>query len=211
MGNGANSRPENPVVMQRRGPPSNALTTSQQPGYGFTGYVANGGNAYDQRFQPQYGAQSHYSDSSGLRNGWGTQHSDPYGSSSSDYGYYATHGPSVAPHSTSYSRSHPRKDRHGKNRQDFSHQSALSTHPHSKRAKPNGQAGNYGNQRGYSNWDQQNTSSHSDEILFEVFHCVQTGRDYNVINVDGVRYLVNSWDAGIALLVFLRGGVGRVG
>ena len=211
MGNGANSRPENPVVMrpsQRRVSPANGFTT-QQPTYGFNGYVANGEDAYDQRFQPHYGSQSHYSGSSGVRNGWAPQHSEPYtyGSSSSDYGYYGTHGASLAPHSSSYSRSLPRKDRHDRNRQDYSYQSALLSHSHSKRAKPNGQAGQarHGNQRGsYSDSirDEWNASSQSDEILFEVFHCTATGRDYNVINVDGVRYLVNSWDAGTAPCLF---------
>ena len=51
-------------------------------------------------------------------------------------------------------------------------------------------------QTGYRNVQDGNKSSSSDEIVFEVFHCMKTGRDYSVINVDGVRYLVNSWDSG---------------
>lgn len=192
MGNGANSRPENAVVMQRHAPPSNGFA-SQQPAF-----FANDGNTYDQRHALNYGTLAHHSDSSGLRNGWASQQSDGYGSSSNDYGYYATSGPSVTSNSSSYTRSHPRKNRHGKNRQESSHQSALSTHHHTRKAKPSEQARYYGNQGGYRNsWgDQGNASSNSDEIVFEVFHCLKTGRDYSVINVDGVRYLVNSWDAG---------------
>ena len=204
MGNGANSRPENGVVMQRHVPPPNGFTSSQQPGF-----VADYGNTYDQRTAPNYGTLAHYSDSSGLRNGWASQQSDGYGSSSNDYGYYATSGPSATSNSSSYTRSHPRKNRHGKNRQESSHQSALSTHNHTRKTKPGGeQARYYGNQGGYRNsWeDQGNASSNSDEIVFEVFHCLETGRDYNVVNVDGIRYLVNSWDAGtrfIYLFVYL--------
>ena len=103
------------------------------------------------------------------------------------------------------------KNRQGKNRQESLHQSALSTHHHTRKAKPSEQARHYGNQGGYStgyrdSWGEGNASSNSDEILFEVFHCLQTGRDYSVINVDGVRYLVNSWDAGtlfVCLFIFL--------
>lgn len=181
MGNGANSRPEHPVVMStRRVPPSNA---SQQPG--FSDYVANGVHGYDQRFQPQYGSQSHYPGNSGFSNGWEPRQSD-------GYGYHGTYGQSVA----SNPRAQPRKDRDLKNHQESSHQSALSMHHQSRRVKPNEQSINYGNRGGHQSWEEGNANSDSDEILFEVYHCFETRRDYNVINVDGVRYLVNSWDGG---------------
>ena len=177
-------------------PSQRRVPQAQQPPYSFSGgYVANGTNTYDQRFQPQYGSQSHYSGSDELRNGWAPQNSVSYGSSTNDYGYYGTQGS----HSNSYSRQLPRRDRHDRNRQETAHQSALASHHHPKKAKTNGQVRG-GHEHGYRNsWGEGNTSSNSDEILFEAFHCVKTGKDYSVINVDGVRYFVNSWDAGTEL------------
>ena len=100
---------------------------------------------------------------------------------------------SIAPYSSSNYRSHCRHDR---NYWDSStSQSALSSHHHSKKAKTNEQY-SHGNQQ--ANKAERNANPYSDEILFEVFHCVKTGRDYSVINVDGMRYLVDSWEAGIA-------------
>jgi len=49
----------------------------------------------------------------------------------------------------------------------------------------------------YYNKAERNPHSTSDEIIFEVFHCVKTGRDYSVINVDGERYLVDFGNPGI--------------
>lgn len=65
MGNGANSRPENPVVMQptRRLVPQASGFYASQPGYGSSDYVANGG---DGRLQPHYGSHSQYSGDSAL-------------------------------------------------------------------------------------------------------------------------------------------------
>lgn len=199
MGNGANSRPENAVVTQRHVLPSapNDFIASQQTG--FNGYPADAVNGFDQR---------HYYQSMGSsvpRNGVIQSQSGSYGYNPSDFGYYATNGPSVAPTSTSYSRSHQRPT---KSRHETSHQSALSVHHHPKKGKSSSQGRNnyrngYENPGGRGGWEVDGSGgSNSDEILFEVFHCIQTGTDYNVINVDGVRYLVNSWDAAQDLQPF---------
>lgn len=190
MGNGANSRPENAVVMQpsRRPVPQASGYYGSQPGYSSGGYVANGDGAV---LQPHYGSQ--YSGDPALRNGWAPQHSAPYGSGYGSYGVNQNMEREVAPYSSSNSRSHHRKERHDRNHGDSSiHQSALSSHNHGKRAKTSGQLRN-DNQGAYSKTD-RNPYSTSDEILFEVFHCVKTGRDYSVINVDGKRYLVDFWN-----------------
>ncbi|KAL9969580.1 hypothetical protein ACROYT_G021810 [Oculina patagonica] len=192
MGNGANSRPENPVVMQ-----PTARPVPQANGYGSSsGYVANGGDTYGGRLQPHYGSHSQYTGDPAFRNGWGSQHSGSY-----DSNYYGNYGVnqnverSIAPYSSSNSRSPHRKERHDRNYRDSStsHQSALSSHHHSKRATTNGQYRS-GNQR--ANKAERNANSTSDDILFEDFHCDKTGRDYSVINVDGMRYLVDSWNTG---------------
>ena len=213
MGNGANSRPENPVVMQ-----STRRPVPQADGYGFSsGYVANGGEAYGGRLQPRYGSHSQYSGDPAFTNGWASQPSGSY--DSDNYGNYGVNQSierSITPYSSSNSRSHHRKERHDRNYWDSStsHQSALPSHHHSRRAKTNGQYRN-GNQR--PKQAEGNTNPTSDEILFEVFHCLKTGRDYSVINVDGMRYLVDSWNTGTVVVVvvvvvvflFLRGrGVG---
>lgn len=206
MGNGANSRPENPVVM-RPVRQANGFTRPQ-PSYGSSGsYVANGGEGYSGRLQPHYGSRDHYSGDPAFRNGWGSQHSGPYDSvyNYGNYGMNQNIERSIAPHSSSNSRSHRRHDRNYWD-SSTSHQSALSSHYHSKRAKHNEQY-SHGNQR--SNKPARNASPYSDEILFEVFHCVKTGRDYSVINVDGMRYLVDSWNTGIATTHLCKGvGVG---
>ena len=206
MGNGANSRPENPVVMQptRRPVPQTSGYYGSQPGYGSTGYVANG---TDGRLQRHYGSHSQYSGDPAFRNGWASQHSGTYGSGHGSYGVDRNTERTVAPYSSSNSRSHHRKERHDRNRGDSSiHQSALSSHNHAKRTRTNGQLKN-DNQRAYDKTE-RNPYSTSDEILFEVFHCVKTGRDYSVINVDGVRYLVDFWNPGIEhYIVYL--GVGE--
>ncbi|KAJ7389938.1 hypothetical protein OS493_028406 [Desmophyllum pertusum] len=154
--------------------------TRSQPGYDSSDYLANGGEAYGGRSQPNYGSVAQYSGDTAVRNGWPSQHSGAY-----DTGHvYGNHGVdqnierSVAPHSSSYSRSYDRKDRHDRNPRDSSsHQSALSSHRHPRGAKANGQYRN-GNQR--ANKAEENSNSTSDEIVFEVFHCMQTGRDYSV-------------------------------
>ena len=199
MGNGANSRPGNAVVMQptRRPVPQASGFYGSQPGYGFRDYVTNGG---DGRFQPHYGSHSQYSGDSSLRNGWAPQHSGTHGPGYGSYGVDPRVDQNiertVAPFSSSNSRSHHRKERHDRNHGDSSiHQSALSSHNHAKRAKTNDQLRNE-NQRG-CNKAERNPYSTSDGILFEVFHCVKTGRDYSVINVDGERYLVDFWNPGI--------------
>ena len=195
MGNGANSRPQNSLVVQPIASQRHVPHNGQPPsGYSssYPGYFANGGDAFGQRFQPQYGSQSYYTGDYGSRNGWAPQSSVSYGSTTNGYGY---HGPTQDEHSSSNSRQMPpRRDRNDRNHQGTSHQSALSSHHHPKRARTNGRS--VGHQTGYQNWQDGNKSSSSDEIVFEVFHCIKTGRDYSVINVDGVRYLVNSWDAG---------------
>ena len=193
MGNGANSRPQNSLVVQ---PSQRHVPHNGQPPLGYSssypGYFANGEDAYGQRFQPQYGSQSYYTGDYGSRSGWAPQSSASYGSTSNGYGYHGTHDE----HPSSHSRQMPpRRDRYDRNHQGTSHQSALSSHHHPKRARTNGQLSG-GRQTGYGNWQDGNKSSSSDEIVFEVFHCIKTGRDYSVINVDGVRYLVNSWDSG---------------
>lgn len=208
MGNGANSRPENPVVMQptRRPVPQASGFYGSQPGYRSSDiYVANGG---DGRLQPHYGSHSQYSGDSALRNGWASQHSGIHGSGYGSYGVDGDIERTVAPYSSSNSRSRHRKERHDRNHGDSSiHQSVLSSHSHAKRAKTNGQLKNE-NQRGY-NKAERNPYSTSDEILFEVFHCVKTGRDYSVINVDGERYLVDFWNPGIEQYIyFFTWGVG---
>lgn len=211
MGNGANSRPENPVVMQptaRPVPQANGYSSS-------SGYVANGGETYGGRsggrLQPHYGFHPQYTGDPAFRNGWGSQHSGSY-----DSDYYGNYGVnqnverSIAPYSSSNSRSHHRKERHDRNYRDSStsHQSALSSHHHSKRASTNGQYRN-GYQR--ANKAERNPNPTSDEILFEVFHCVKTGRDYSVINVDGMRYLVDSWNTGTVVTSCLGESAARVG
>ena len=202
MGNGANSRPENPVVMQpasRRPVPQASGHYGLQPGYSSSSYVANGD---DRILQPHYGSQ--YSRDPALRNGWGSQHSGTHGSGYSSYGVNRNVERTVAPYSSSNSRSHHRKERHDRNHGDSSiHQSALLSHNHAKRAKTNGQLRN-DNQQAYNRTD-RNPYSTSDEILFEVFHCVKTGRDYSVINVDGQRYLVDFWNPGTEQDIFYFG------
>ena len=192
MGNGANSRPENPVVMQptRRHVPQASGYYGSQPGYSSSGYVANGD---DRILQPHFGSQ--YSGDPALRNGCASQHSGTHGSGYGSYGVNRNVERTDAPYSSSNLRSHHRKERHDRNHGDsLIHQSALSSHNHTKRAKTNGQLRN-GNQQPYNRTD-RNPYSTSDEILFEVFHCVKTGRDYSVINVDGQRYLVDFWNPG---------------
>ena len=194
MGNGANSRPENPVVMRpvRAIPQANGFPRSQ-PSYGSSsGHVANGGDRG--RLQTHYGSRDHYSGDPAFRNDWGSQYSGPYdpGNSYDNYGMNQNVERSIAPYSSSNSRSLRRHDRNYWD-SSTSHQSALSPHQHSKRAKTNEQY-SHGNQR--SNKPARNANPYSDEILFEVFHCVKTGRDYSVINVDGMRYLVDSWNTG---------------
>ena len=206
MGNGANSRPENPVVMQptRRPVPQTNGYYGSQPAYSSGSYAANGD---DGRLQPHYGSHSQYSRDPALRNGWASQPSGTYGSGYSNYGVDRNMERTVAPYSSSNSRSHYRKERHDRNHGDSSiHQSALSSHNHAKRAKSNGQLRN-GNQLAYDKTERKPYST-SDEILFEVFHCLKTGRDYSVINVDGERYLVDFWNPGIGQYIFycFRGG-----
>ena len=214
MGNGAISRPENAVVMQpTRGPtvPQASGFYGSQPGYGSSSYVANGN---DGRLQPHYGSHSQYSGDPALRNGWASQHSGMYGSGygTGSYGVPDRNSErTVAPYSGLNSRSHHRKENHDRNQGVSSiHQSALSSHNHGKRAKTNGQLRN-DSQRAY-NKAERNPYSTSDEIIFEVFHCVKTGRDYSVINVDGERYLVDFWNPGIRQYIFyLEVGVRRGG
>lgn len=205
MGNGANSRPENAVVMQptRRPVPQANGYYGSQPGYSSGGYVANGD---DGMLQPHYGSQ--YSGDPALRNGWSSQHSGTYGSGYGSYGVNRNMGRTVAPYSSSNSRSHHRKERHDRNHGDSSiHQSALSSHNYAKGAKNNGQLRN-DNPQAYSKTD-RNPYSTSDEILFEVFHCIKTGRDYSVINVDGQRYLVDFWNPGTEQYIYSRVGERR--
>ena len=195
MGNGANSRPENPVVMQptRRQVPQTNGYYGSQPASSSGSYVANGDGG---SLQPHYGSHSQHSGDPALRNGWASQHSGTYGSGYGSYGVDQSMERTVAPYSSSNSRLHYRKERRDRNHGDSSiHQSALSSHNHAKRAKTSGQLKN-SNQRGYDKTE-RNPYSTSDEILFEVFHCVKTGRDYSVINVDGERYLVDFGNPGI--------------
>lgn len=211
MGNGANSRPENPVVMQpsrTRGPvPQTSGYYGSQPAYSSSSYVANG---HGGRLQPHYGSHSQYSGDPALRNGWSSQHSGTYGSGYGSYGLDRNMERTVAPYSSSNSRSPHRKERHDRNHGDSSiHQSVLSSHNHPKRAKTNGQLRN-DNQRAYDKTERDPYST-SDEILFEVFHCVKTGRDYSVINVDGERYLVDFWNPGIEQYIFYLGVEKRTG
>lgn len=199
MGNGANSRPQNPVMMQptrRPAVPQASGFYGSQPGYGSSSYAGNGN---DGRLQPHYGSNSQYSGYPALRNGWASQHSGTYGSGygAGSYGVPDRNTErTVAPYSSSNSRSHHRKERHDRNQGDSSlHQSVLSSHNYGKRAKTNMQLGN-DSQRYYSKAE-RNPHSTSDEIIFEVFHCVKTGKDYSVINVDGERYLVDFRNPGI--------------
>lgn len=186
MGNGANSRPENPVLIQS---PTRPVPTAN--GYSSNGYVANGG---DGRFQPYNGVQSQYSVVPSFRNGPAPHHSGTYESADHFEDYDEVDQSiehAVAPHSSTYPQSY-----HGRDRRDEPvHQSAFASRQYSNRAYGQSQLGN-GNQPA----DKTGGSSYStsDEILFEIFHCMKTGKDYSVINVDGQRYFVDSWNSGTA-------------
>lgn len=205
MGNGAISRPENPTRMHvSPSAPSAEFLASQRTGIN-NGYVANNG-AFDHYYHPAGSSGPRMDTTRSQSNGYGSHANHlNYG----DNNYWTSGSNSVAP--TSYSRLHYGKDPYGKNRLESSHQSPLSVHRKPK--KENHGQGTYGRNNYYGNgyenpgsyrgWEvNENRSSNSDEIVFEVFHCVKTGRDYNVINVDGVRYLVNSWDAGTNRNIF---------
>lgn len=186
MGNGANSRPENPVLIQS---PTRPVPTAN--GYSSNGYVANGG---DGRFQPYNGVQSQYSVVPSFRNGPAPHHSGTYESADHFEDYDEVDQSierAVAPHSITY----PPQSYHGRDRRDEPvHQSALSSRQYSGRAYGQPQLGN-GNQLDKTGGSSYSTS---DEILFEIFHCMKTGKDYSVINVDGQRYFVDSWNSGTA-------------
>lgn len=204
MGNGSISRPENLNGMHVSPSAPSEFIVSRQRGVN-NGYAANNGS-FDHYYHPAGSSGSRMDTIRSQSNGFDS-HANHLNYDQNDY--WTSGSNSVAP--TTYSRSYYGKDPYGKNLHESSHQSPLSMHRKPKKEKygqgthgRNNYYGNgYENPGSYRDWEiNENGNSNSDEIVFEVFHCVKTGRDYNVINVDGVRYLVNSWDAADDLQPF---------
>ena len=185
MGNGAQSRPGNPTSIQ----PANNFIRSQRS-CDMNGYVANGGETNHGIFQPYDGVQSQHFASPFIRNEPSSYHSGPYDSADhfDDYEVDMSIERAVAPHSRSCSQSY-----RGMDRPDgpVYRSTSEGVYEQSKIGNRNRSADQAG---GISN-------STSDDIVFEVFHCLKTGKDYSVINLEGQRYFVDSWNSGIYLRV----------
>ena len=156
-----------------------------QPSYDSNGYIANGVETNHGIIQPYSGVQSQHLALPSIRNEPSSYHSGPYDSVDhfDDYEVDMSIERAVAPHSRSCSQSY-----RGIDRTDGPvYRSA------SKGAYGQSQIGN-GNRLADQGGGTPNSSS--DDILFEVFHCIKTGKDYSVINLDGQRYFVDSWNSG---------------
>ena len=184
MGNGASSRPVNPVhataIMSRN------EIDFQQTGYSTSssaGFRANGIES-GQPFQP-YTSSTYYPENYDFRNRWLSY--DPHTGDGGSDGYYGVDEfieTSAGPHSgLSYSQLN----------YSSQHESALSQHSHRNNTRTHQQERSVKVPR----VEAPPEPTSSEGIVFEVFHSDSEG-DFTVVNIDGVRYFLSSdsWTTG---------------